>query len=145
MGAPSLPLSFDAQSQSHPGIQQLWHSKASSGELELAVPAEFGGPGGALSPEDLFNHALTSCFVGTFKVYAEKSKLNFEQMTTESRVIVDFGPDKKMVVKEFFLKAQIFRPSDSERALLLAKKASESGIILNSLKTQCHFEFLIGG
>lgn len=138
-----MPFEFQAQSEARSGIKRNWLSQSPSGVVEVCIPPEFSGPGGASSPEDLFNHALTNCFVGTFKVYAENSKLTFERLATSSRLVLDTGPEGKPIMKEFFLKVEITGASDPDRALLLAKKASSSGFILNSVKTQCHFEFMI--
>jgi organic hydroperoxide reductase OsmC/OhrA len=135
------PLVFEARSESKAGIQATWRSTSGDFSNLLAVPPEFEGPGGGLSPEDLYNQALTNCFVATFKVYAEKSKLEFEGLETYSQLTVDLDEQKRPVMKEFHLKVKIFRPSNEERVLLLAKKASQSGFILNSVKTQCHFDF----
>ena len=101
------------------------------------------GPGGALSPEDLFNQALANCFVATFKVYAENSKLTFSNLNVKSKLVVDLDERRKPVMKEFFLDVEISGPSNADKAMLLAKKASESGFILNSVKTNCHFNFTV--
>ncbi len=137
----TYPIEFRSETLAKNGVDTLWTARTGSQETLLAVPPEFGGPGGGLSPEDLFNLALANCFTATFKVYAENSKLTFSDLFVRSRLIVDLDQNKRPVMKEFFLEAKIHSPSNPERALLLAKKASESGFILNSIKTQCHFEF----
>jgi organic hydroperoxide reductase OsmC/OhrA len=139
----TYPISFEAKTKSACGIAGSWTTDSNGHCSSISVPPEFEGPGGALSPEDLFNHALTNCFVATFKVYAEKSKLTFERVEAESRLLVDLDESKKPVMKEFFLKAKILKPSNPEKATLLANKAAKSGFILNSVKTICHFEFEI--
>ena len=134
------PIEFSSSTESMGGMTSLWKTASPDGASQCSIPKEFMGPGGALSPEDLFNHALTNCFVATFKVYAENSKLQFEKVTVESKLIVDLDERKKPVMKEFFLKAVISHPSNPDKAKLLAKKACESGFILNSVKTMCHFD-----
>ena len=74
-------------------------------------------------------------------MYAENSKLVFEDLMVDTRLVVDLDETKKPVMKEFFLVAKIKSPSNPDKALLLAKKASQSGLILNSVKTICHYEF----
>ena len=137
------PVQFDSVTESACGIESRWSSKSGNMETSIAIPPEFEGPGLGLSPEDLFNQALTNCFVATFKVYAEKSRLTFERISVSSRLVVDFDDARKPVMKELHLTAQIVRPSNADKALLLAKKASQSGFILNSVKTECHFNFEI--
>ncbi len=137
------PIEFKSETASKTGMSSTWMSRSQYQETLISIPPEFNGPGGGLSPEDLFNQALTNCFIATFKVYAENSKLTFEDLIVSSKLIVDLDENRRPIMKEFFLTAQIHSPSNAERALLLAKKASESGFILNSVKTQCHFEFKI--
>ena len=42
---------------------------------DLAVPTEFGGPGGATNPEELLTSAITSCYSITFGIIAANRKL----------------------------------------------------------------------
>ncbi len=137
------PLSFKSETVASNGVSSLWKTRSQYDESNLCIPPEFLGPGGALSPEDLFNQALTNCFVATFKVFAENSKLSFEKLTAHSQLIVDLDEKKRPVMKEFFLKVEISNPSSHDKALVLAKKASETGFILNSVKTICHFDFKV--
>lgn len=137
------PIAFTSATTAACGMQTNWKTTSQFEESSVSIPPEFMGPGGGLSPEDLFNHSLANCFVATFKVYAENSKLTFDSVTVDSRLMVDLDEKKRPVMKDFFLKATITNPSNPEKALLLARKASESGFILNSVKTQCHFEFEI--
>ncbi len=137
------PLEFLSETVAMNGTKSNWTTKSQFEESQVSIPPEFMGPGGALSPEDLFNHALANCFVATFKVYAENSRLTFEDVSVSSKLVVDLDESKRPVMKEFFLSAKIKNPSNPDKALLLAKKASDSGFILNSVKTKCHFDFKI--
>jgi organic hydroperoxide reductase OsmC/OhrA len=141
------PIDFHSKTVAREGTSGIWSTESGAHMSHCSVPVEFLGSGGALSPEDLFNHALTNCFVATFKVYAENSKLNFASVAVQSRLVVDLDEHKKPVMKSIHLDVKIFDPTNAERALLLAKKASESGFILNSVKTNKHFNFqvLAGG
>ena len=135
------PLEFNSKTFATCGVQSIWKTKSNDFECNVSIPPEFKGPGGGFSPEDLYNQALANCFVATFKVYAENSKLTFEDLHVETRLVVDMDDSKKPVMKEFYLTAKIKSASNADKALLLAKKASQSGLILNSVKTICHFEF----
>ena len=135
------PVEFMADTVAPSGVQNNWTSTSSADRSSVSIPPEFKGPGGGLSPEDLFNQALANCFVATFKVFAENSKMTFDAVSVESRLVVDLDESGRPVMKDFYLHATIRSPSNRDRALLLAKKASASGFILNSVKTLCHFEF----
>ncbi len=137
------PIEFQCESTATSGTQGTWTSLSQEKQSLCSVPVEFMGSGGGLSPEDLFNQALSNCFVATFKVYAENSKLDFEKLSTSSRLVVDLDEGRKPVMKSIYIQVKIHKPSNAERALLLAKKASTSGFILNSVKTEKHFSFEI--
>lgn len=137
------PMKFSSRTQSVSGIQSAWFSESGKFRTDLSIPPEFEGSGAGLSPEDLFNQALTNCFVATFKVYAEKSNLNFESISAQADLTVDFDETKKPVMKDLKVLVTIAKPSDSKLAEQLAKKASRSGFILNSVKTSCEFQIQI--
>ncbi len=137
------PITFSSLSESQSGMDKSWNVRCGELQTRLSIPTEFEGPGGGLSPEDLFNQALSNCFLATFKVYAEMSKLSYESISISSDLIVDLDDSKKPIMKSLLAKVTLRKPSDPEKALFLAKKAARSGFILNSVKTQCQFDFLL--
>lgn len=132
----TYPMSFRTQTNSKGTMAQIWPITASGFESQCAIPPEFEGPGGANSPEDLYALALTNCFVATFTVYAEKSKLTYANLATQGELIVDLDDNKKPIMKKFLLKARITGAEHPERLQRLAEKAFQSGFILNSVKTE---------
>lgn len=137
------PLSFSATAQSKSGIAQSWNIETSGFTNSIAIPPEFNGPGGALSPEDLYIQALTNCFIGTFKVYAENSKLQFDDLQVSSQLTVDLNEQKKVCMKSCHFIITITNASNASKAELLVKKAIESGFILNSIKTELSYELTL--
>jgi len=134
------PISFFASANSPSGIQTQWAVESSGLTLLCSIPTEFEGPGGALSPEDLFAQALTNCFLATFKVYAEKSKLGFSGINAKTELIVDLDEKKRPVMSEAKITAIIKGASSPERFRVLADKALSSGFILNSVRTKVYLE-----
>lgn len=132
----SYPMSFHAHAQSSSGIQSQWKIQSQNIDVFCAIPPEFEGPGGALSPEDLFAQALTNCFISTFKVYAEKSKVEFSEIAVKTELVVDFNENKKPVMKKCILNVNISGCKSPERVKTLAQKAMSSGFILNSVTTE---------
>jgi len=130
------PLSFFARAEASQGIQSSWNTESQTIVSPCAIPPEFEGLGGGLSPEDLFAQALTNCFIATFKVYAEKSKISFEKVSISSELIVDTNEDKKTVMKKCVLNVNLTGCSNIERCKSLAERAFQSGFILNSVKTE---------
>jgi Ohr subfamily peroxiredoxin len=61
-------------------------------DLQLAIPKEMGGPGGAkTNPEELFAAGYAACFLGALKVVAGKEKLSVHDATVTAAV--GFGPN----------------------------------------------------
>jgi len=139
----TYPIQFYTKGLAKCGIQGTWSVDSEQHSLQISVPREFEGPGGALSPEDLFAQALTNCFVATFKVMAEHSKLTFESLQVDGQLTVDRDDTKKPVMKAFHLKIKLYGPDHSERATRLVSKAMDSGFILNSVRTAVTHELEI--
>jgi organic hydroperoxide reductase OsmC/OhrA len=136
------PIHFKSESQAGNGLQTTWEINSGDYNLTCAIPPEFEGAGGGLSPEDLFAQALTNCFVATFKVYAHHSRLDFEKVMADSTLTVDLGADGKPVMKKLHLQAKI-QTTNPAKAKTLAERAFKQGFILNSVKTELVFDLEI--
>jgi organic hydroperoxide reductase OsmC/OhrA len=132
----SYPIVFKTNARAPSGIQTTWIEESQSIKTLCSIPQEFEGPGGGLSPEDLFAQALSGCFLATFKVYAEKSRIEFDHISVQGELTVDLDESKKPIMKKFILNAEISGCSNLDRARSLAEKAFSSGFILNSVKTE---------
>jgi organic hydroperoxide reductase OsmC/OhrA len=96
-----------------------------------------------MSPEDLFAQALTNCFIATFKVYAEKSKINYSHVSMATELVADLDDDKKPVMKKCTLQVKVFGSEKPERVKTIAEKAFSSGFIINSVKTEMTLDLQI--
>jgi organic hydroperoxide reductase OsmC/OhrA len=137
------PILFKTNSESTPGLDQTWKVQSSDIQLTCAIPPEFEGGGGGLSPEDLFAQALTNCFIATFKVYAHHSRLEFKKVEAHAQLSVDLGDKGKPVMKSLRLEANIIGANNPAKAKTLAERAFQQGFILNSVKTELEFELLL--
>ena len=65
------------------------HTRTSDGTLDLdvRVPKEMGGPGGATNPEQLFAAGYAACFHSALKVAATRNKITL----TDTAITVDVG------------------------------------------------------
>ena len=137
------PMPFQTTASSPAGIQSKWqaHNKHKTQTIELAVPPEFDGPGGGYSPEDLYALALQNCFIATFKVYAEKSKLMYEQIKIDSRLEVDRNEKGFPWMARIHFQVQLTGIQQIENAKRILDKVSQSCMILNSVNTVKTFEF----
>jgi len=58
---------------------------AHSGEqIDIAVPPEFQGPGGATNPEELLTSAITGCYSITFGIVAANRRLPITNVKTDA-------------------------------------------------------------
>lgn len=136
-------MKFSSFTRAPSGVDSCWKTVSGSQFSDVAIPPEFSGPGGGLSPEDLFNHALSNCFLATFKVYAANSKLEYASVEAHGDLIVDLGEDKKPIMKSLTLTVKIEGATNPDKARLLAEKAASSGFILNSVKTHCEINIQV--
>ena len=65
------------------------HTRTSDGTLDLdvRVPKEMGGPGGATNPEQLFAAGYAACFHSALKLVATRDKITL----TDTAITVDVG------------------------------------------------------
>jgi organic hydroperoxide reductase OsmC/OhrA len=136
------PLKFSVRSESPSGIQSRWSTESQdAGKITCAIPESFGGPGKGASPEDFFAFAVANCFIATFKVIAEKSKLEYQSLTIDSELTVDRDAQGAPWMASQHLVVTLQSPSDRERAERILTKTSQSCIVLNSIKTTKTFEW----
>lgn len=69
------------------------HTRSSDGliDLDLAIPEEMGGPGGATNPEQLFAAGYAACFHSALTLVARKQKLAISDSAVTADVGI--GPD----------------------------------------------------
>jgi organic hydroperoxide reductase OsmC/OhrA len=138
----NLPLEFFSEARAEQNFEQPW--MISSGEMKssCAIPAEFGGSGGGFSPEDLFLQAAINCFIGTFKVVAKLSKLNYSEVHVKGKLDVNKNDDGKIVMKSISLVIKISDVDRPERLESIVAKVMRDGFILNSVKSELSYKLI---
>lgn len=70
-------------------------SRSSDGlvDVQLAIPKEMGGPGGATNPEQLFAAGWAACFHSALKSVARRDAVTFTDSAVTAEVGI--GPDGK--------------------------------------------------
>jgi organic hydroperoxide reductase OsmC/OhrA len=131
-----FPMNFESSSHSQSGINTSWETIAFNRQIDCAVPKEFDGPGEGFSPEDLYSMALMNCFIGTFKVMAEKSKLEYDDIKAQANLRLNVGNSGKPWMDEMELKIILKNPDDQDRALRILDLVSKNSMIINSVKTK---------
>jgi Ohr subfamily peroxiredoxin len=68
------------------------HARSDDGfiDLDLRIPTEMGGPGGATNPEELFAAGYAACFHSALKLVAGQQKLDVNG--TEVSASIGIGP-----------------------------------------------------
>lgn len=137
------PMSFKVNASSPSGIERPWQTwrHGIDPKIPIAIPPEFEGPGSGFSPEDLYAMALTNCFIATFKVFAEKSKLEFNSIDIDADLSVDRNEKGHPWMASIRLKVILDGVSEKDKAMRLLNKVSESCLIINSVNTEKTFEF----
>lgn len=96
------------------------HVRSDNGrlDLDLAVPEEFGGPGGATNPEELFAAGYAACFQGALAVAGHKREIDTSASEVTARVHLT-PPDMDLSVE-----LEVMIPGvDEETARKLAESA----------------------
>ncbi|NDC83275.1 OsmC family peroxiredoxin [bacterium] len=132
------PLPFRVSAVASSGISTPWTaSSASMAEvLPVVVPPEFGGSATGYSPEDLYALALENCFIATFKVFAEKSKLTFESLQVSAVLWVDTMASGALGMARIEMNIDLSGPSNSDLAHRVIDKTTRGCMILNSVITE---------
>lgn len=119
------------------GSGQL-HAGNSGTEVDLRVPPEFNGPGGATNPEELLTSAITGCYSITYGIVATNRRLPFVKVTTEAEGTVDQN-GANFVYTQIILRPTITLAADAtdEQVKLaeeMAHKADQYCIVTNAVR-----------
>ena len=70
------------------GGREKGHGRTSDGllEVDLKLPTEMGGPGGATNPEQLFAVGYAACFEGALGAAARRAKVETGDASIDSKV-----------------------------------------------------------
>jgi organic hydroperoxide reductase OsmC/OhrA len=139
----NLPVEFLSDAKTQNVFDATWEVNSGNYKAVCAIPTEFGGTGGGFSPEDLFLQSAINCFVGTFKVMAKLSKLNYGELEVKGKLLVDKNDDEKIVMKSIHLEILISQVDRPDRTETIVVKAIKEGYILNSLKSQLTYSLKI--
>jgi uncharacterized OsmC-like protein len=144
---PSFPMIFNATASASDGIDLNWSARASDQrQLVCSIPREFGGPNSGFSPEDLFIQALVNCYIATLKVIAKNMKLSFSSIEAEAELVLDRDDSAPTPwMKRAELKFRVNGAIDVDRFRRLMERVSKQCMVLNSVKTELHFEFEVSG
>ncbi|MEZ4812398.1 MAG: OsmC family protein [Caldisericia bacterium] len=95
-------------------------------QIQIACPPEFGGPGGIISPEDLFVASNSVCVMTTFLDFMEKAQIKLvsykSNATGDMEFIDGYYRFSKIILNP---KIVIYDKKNIERTERLLKKAHD--------------------
>lgn len=138
------PIKFIVKSESIDGVHNPWlmQTKDYNG-LQAAIPQELNGPGEGLSPEDLYALSLLNCFIATFKIFAEKNKVEFKSIEGSLELTVDKGDFGKLIMKTAQFNLTINSCENKDKIEQIVEKTKENCIVMNSVITSKIFNIII--
>lgn len=136
------PLHFPASVISKGGVATSMRATAHGyPPIPMAIPQEFLGPGEAYCPEDLYTLSILSCFIATFKVFAEKGNLQFEEIKADGTLTVDRNAKGAPELQKIALKFYLSGVEDEEKARRLLAETEKSCLVANAIKTEKTFSY----
>jgi peroxiredoxin-like protein len=105
--------------------------------IEVASPPQFGGPPGTWTPEHFYAAAAAACWMTTFAVVAELSKLEVAASSITGEAFVERGDDRRFSIPRIVLRPRVAvrREEDRDRALRLIQKAEDACLVARSIRT----------
>lgn len=101
--------------------------------LELAPPVEFNGPGGFLTPEDLFSASISSCYILTFKSLAAHKKLPWLDIDVKAIAHLEKTSEGLKFTKVDILSKLFIESGDIEVYKKLLMRAKDLCLVTNSM------------
>ncbi|MDG0815201.1 OsmC family protein [Bdellovibrio svalbardensis] len=141
----TYPLKFSVKASGTAGINANWQTSSHSMDqvLPAAVPPEFAGPGHGFSPEDFYSLAMANCYIATFKVFAERSHLDYKEIQADLTLEVDRDEKGFPWMARAEMQVRLYGPSSKEKAQALLDKTLKGCLVMNSIKTEKNVTFEI--
>ena len=111
-------------------------------DIKVAVPPEFGGHEGFVSPEDMFVGSMNACFMTTFLVFAKKTGIDLVSYKSSTVGHLE-KVDGKNVFTKIVVRPQIKANASRDEIMAVVEHVKEYSIILNSMKTDVEIEATI--
>jgi len=111
------------------------HSKT---KIDLAVPVEFQGAGGASNPEELLTSAIASCYTITFGIVAANRKLPIQSVEVSATGVVEQN-GAALVYRQITIKPKITVTAEATEDQVtstkdMAHRADSYCIITNAVR-----------
>ena len=136
------PLQFHTTVKSPSGMNTPFEGHVEGyPAVVCAVPEGFGGKGGGYSPEDLYIMAISSCFVATFKVFAEKASLVFNEIHADAKLTIDRNEQGVPELQKVDLVFTLTGVTDQEKAQTILAESEKYCLVGNATKSAKTFTY----
>jgi organic hydroperoxide reductase OsmC/OhrA len=136
------PLEFKVHAKAASGVATPYEAQAENfPPIAGSVPKEFMGPGSGYSPEDLFALSVTCCLIATFKVFAERAKLEFSELAGEATLTIDRNAQGVPELQKLSIQFTLTGASDQEKAKTLFAESEKYCLVSNAIKCEKAFAY----
>lgn len=108
--------------------------------VDLAVPPEFGGQGGATNPEELMTNAVAACYTMMFGIIADMQKIPVKSVETKAvGEVEENGPQftyTKVTIRPTITMEDGADDAARKKAEMVAEKAESYCIVTSAIKGQ---------
>lgn len=137
------PLSFEVSAESTSGIQSSFQAVAENlPPITCAIPQKFHGPGGGYSPEDLYALSVVTCFIASFKVFAERTKLEYNSIKGNGELIVDRDAKGKIGIQRLDMTFALNGVKDENQTKKILAEAEKFCLVSNAITIQKNFSYI---
>ncbi len=122
------------------GTRGILSARDATGTLHVATPPVFGGEGKPWTPEHLFLSSISSCFMTTFLVFAQKLALPFSDLDCNAIGQVEIIDGKyKFTHINLYPRVHITGETLREKANLALEKTHKYCLITNSVNADVFY------
>ncbi|HPE63271.1 MAG TPA: OsmC family protein [Methanothrix sp.] len=119
---------------------EITFPSASGTNIEVALPAEFGGVGGYPSPEDLFVAAANACVLTTTLARARKYDVVLRSYRSRAKGVLETSADGREVTR---IEVKVSLAADGDPETLMEMFADVAGRVpvIRSMSTSVSIDF----
>ncbi len=138
-------MKFEVEARAPSGVSSQWIAQGDQlPPIPSAIPAEFMGPGGGYSPEDLFGISVLNCLIALYKVYCEKSKVFFEEIKGKAILTAEKDPsNSSFYISHIDIFLDVLGSSNKELGRKWLDTAIKDCPISNSIKSAKSFHVTV--
>lgn len=130
-----FPMKFEAHATSSGKVDTWEVQEKAFPSITCAIPQEFGGSGNGYSPEGLFELAICTCTIASFKFSCEKHKITYVKLDAKIKATLNQDTTlNQTLVTHIEVNFTVTGASNKEKCHYLLETAINTCPIMNSVK-----------